>query len=82
MTMLPDSKPLKRETASQYRRRPLIVRLYARHMELSERGKRRRVAVDYAAIYELALKLQFRKDQAERLATKKTRGARKGGHTK
>lgn len=55
-----------RETAVTYRRRPLVVTVLPRTIELREKGRRDVLAVDYATIYEFALKLRWRREQAEK----------------
>ena len=67
------TKPVRRETDATYRRRPLMVTMTARYLELREKGRRDTLLVDYATIYELALKLRWRKEQAEKKAAKKAR---------
>ena len=62
------TKPVTRETAAMYRRRPLVVTIKPRHLELREKGRRDTLAVDYATIYEVAMKLRWRREQAEKKA--------------
>jgi hypothetical protein len=62
-----------RETAVSYRGRPLIATLTPRYLEIREKGRRDTLAVSYDAIYELALKLRWRKKMAEKKAAKKGR---------
>jgi hypothetical protein len=64
-------RPLRRETSDIYRGRPLVVTAHPRHVELHEKGRRDVLSVDYATIYELALRLRWRKRQAEKKAEKK-----------
>ena len=63
-----------RETATLYHRRPLIATLTPRYLELREKGRRDTLTVDYAAVYELALKLRWRREQADKRAAKKGKG--------
>jgi len=73
-------KPLMRETAVGIRdggrSRALLIELHPRHIELRRKGTRRRLAVTYDAIYDLASKLLARAEAADRLAARK---AKKGG---
>ena len=62
------TKPVTRETAAMYRHRPLVVTIKPRHLELREKGRRDTLAVDYATIYEVAMKLRWRREQAEKTA--------------
>lgn len=68
------SKPLRRETAVRRRDagklRPLVVTLHPGHMELQGKGTRRRLAVTYDAVYELACKLLARQVREEKRARK------------
>lgn len=66
-------KPVKRETCDVYRGRPLVVRVGPRTLEIHEKGRRDVLAVDYATIYELALRLRWRKLQAEKRAVRRGR---------
>jgi hypothetical protein len=61
--------PVTRETFIQYRGRPLVVRLTPRTIEIREKGRRDTLGVDYAVLYEFALKLRWRRDQAEKRET-------------
>jgi hypothetical protein len=56
------TKPVTRETAAIYRHRPLVVTIKPRHLELREKGRRDTLAVDYATIYEMAMKLRWRRE--------------------
>lgn len=73
MTLL--RAPVRRETATVYRGRPLMVTAYPRHIELREKGRRDTLAVDYATIYEFALKLRWKQAQTEKRGNRK-RGVR------
>lgn len=63
------TKPVTRETATTYRGRALVATINARHLELREKGRRDVLSVDYATIYEFALKLRWRRAQAEKKAS-------------
>ena len=52
--------PIRRETATTYRGRPLIVELHPGYALIREKGKRHSVSVGYAAILELGYKLLAR----------------------
>ncbi len=71
MTVIRNDKPLIRKTDAYYRKRELIVNLKPRHMEIREKFRRDIVTIDYATIYEAALKLRWRREQAEKRAAKK-----------
>lgn len=66
MTTLHHDHPVTRETASLYRTRPLVVSLKPRTIEIREKGRRDVLAVDYGALYEFALKLRWKRSQAEK----------------
>lgn len=74
MTVQMDDRPTRRETQQFYRGRALQVRLYGRRLELKEKGRRDVLSVDYATIYEFALKLRWRKEQAERKLDRQGKG--------
>lgn len=65
MTTIHHDHPVTRETFTQYRGRPLVVRLTPRTIEIREKGRRDVLAVDYGVLYEFALKLRWRRTQAE-----------------
>lgn len=65
------ARPMRRETGAFYRGRPLIVVAHPLYIEIYEKARRDVLSVDYATIYELALKLRWRKLQAEKRAAKK-----------
>jgi len=68
-------KPVRRETATlkrdQGRTRALLVELHPSHIELRLKGTRRRLAVPYDAVYDLASKLLARAEREERANRKK-----------
>ena len=57
-----------RETARIYHRRPLVVTLHPTCLSIREKGRRDVVDVDFAVLYEFALKLRWRKAQSEKRA--------------
>jgi len=59
-------KPVIRETGALYRRRPLVVTIQPRHLELREKGRRDTLSLDYLTIYEMAMKIRWRKQQVEK----------------
>jgi hypothetical protein len=67
------TKPVRRETSVLYRRRPLVVNLTPRFIEIREKGRRDVLSVGYDVIYEFAMKLRFRQEQTE----KRKKGGRK-----
>lgn len=67
MTLL--TKPVRRVTAATYRGRPLVVQLHPRHLEIREQRRRDVLSVDYASIYEFAMKIRFKRLQAEKKAS-------------
>lgn len=71
MTTLATGKPVRRETATYYRRRALVVELHPRTLVIREKGRRDRLEVDYQAVYELACKMRWRAAQAERRAKRR-----------
>jgi hypothetical protein len=67
------ARPVRRETAVIYRGRPLCVTAHPRYLEIREKGRRDILSVDYATIYEVALRLRWRKQQDEKKAARKER---------
>lgn len=63
-------KPVTRETATFYRGRALVATIQPRHFELREKGRRDILTVDYATVYEFALKMRWRQAQAEKQRAK------------
>lgn len=63
--------PIRRETATYYRGRPLIVELHPGYLNMREKGRRFALAVDYRAVIDLAYKIKARADAAERKALRK-----------
>jgi hypothetical protein len=72
-TPLKPEKPLVRETAAQYRGRPLILELHPAYLLLREKGRRTAVSVDYRAVLDLGYKMLWRQAQSEKKAAKKGR---------
>ena len=60
MTKIASDSPVKRETATLYRGKPLVVELHAGYMTVSRKRERLSVAIDYAAVYETAMKIAAR----------------------
>jgi len=63
--------PVRRETCSLYRRRPLVIVAHPRHLEIKEKKRRDSVNVSYEAIYEFALAIRYRQQQAEKRAKRR-----------
>ena len=70
MTILKPNQPLKRETATVYRGRTLLVELHPSYISLREKGRRRSIVVDYRACLDLGFKLLARAEREERAARK------------
>lgn len=66
MTLLKNDARVMRETATLYRRRPLVIALRPRYLEIREKGRRDTLPVEYGALYDFAQKLRFRQQQAEK----------------
>lgn len=64
-------KPVKRETATVYRGRPLLAELHPGYIVLREKGRRAGVNVDYRAVYDLGWKMLAREKAAARGARRK-----------
>ena len=75
MTLL--SKPVTRESAVFYRGRALVVSIHPRHLEMREKGRRDILTVDFATVYEFALKLRWKREQAEKAVHKKSASRRR-----
>jgi len=73
MTKLSGSTPVRRETETLYRRRPLVVKLKPLYLEIREKGRRDTLLVDYAVLYDFAQKLRWKQRQAEKRAAQKAR---------
>lgn len=71
--MTPLNRPVRRETSTVYRGRPLIAEAHAGYLVLREKGRRAGVSVDYQTIYELGWKILARESGA-------AGAARKGKH--
>jgi len=69
-TLITAARILKRETASTYRGRPLVIELHPGYLTLRQKGKRSQVKVDYAACLELGYKILDRAARAEKLKQK------------
>ena len=63
-------KPVKRETATVYRGRPLIAEMHAGYVVLREKGRRAGVSVDWHTIYDLGWKLLARQKAEEKRKAK------------
>lgn len=72
-SLLASNRTVRRETATTYRGRALVVELHPGYLSIRQKGKRTPVTVDYAAVYELGWKMIARAQRAEKQA------ARKGG---
>ncbi len=70
-------RPVRRETASTYRGRPLVIELHPGYLEIRPKGKRTRVAIPYDAVLELGWKMIARAERVEKIAAKKRRGKEK-----
>lgn len=70
MTTLKPNQPLRRETATVYRGRTLLVELHPGYIALREKGRRHSITVDYRAVLDLGFKLLARAEREER-ATRK-----------
>lgn len=66
-------RPVTRETAAQYRRRPLVVTILPRHLEIREKGRRDTLQIDYATLYEWLGKRRYLREQEERRRAKKAK---------
>lgn len=65
------SRPVTRETAVLYKRRPLVVTVEPRCLTIREKGRRDRISVSFDAIYELGLKRRWQAEQAEKRARRR-----------
>src|SRR6476660_1873146 len=71
MTELKPNNPIRRETATYYRGRPLVVELPTGFLELREKGRRFSISVDYRAILDLGFKLKVMADREEKRQRRK-----------
>lgn len=67
-TPLHSGKPVRRETAVVYRGRPLIVEIHPGYLKLREKGRRTSVSLDYRTALEVAYKILWKQEQAEKKA--------------
>lgn len=77
MTGIRVGAPVVRETATHYRGRPLIMAAHPGYVELRQKGKRARFLIDWAAVYECAMKLEARRVMREKVEARQA--ARKRG---
>ncbi len=70
-TQLHTGKPVKRETAVVYRGRPIIIEIHPGFLKLREKGRRSAVALDYRTMLDVAYKILWRQEQAEKKAGRK-----------
>lgn len=56
--MTTTQRPVKRETVTTYRGRPLVITLRDRYIEIAEKGRHTSVSLTYGDLYELALKVR------------------------
>jgi hypothetical protein len=78
MTQIKPESPLRRETGTYYRGRPLLIELHPGYAVLRRKGTRQRVAVSYDAILEFGYKILARQaalEKAERKKQKRAHGA-------
>ena len=71
MTQL--TKPVTRESACLDRRRPLIVTLHPRHIEVRPKGTRQRYTLGYDCILWLAVKRELEEKRREKQQARKGR---------
>ena len=64
-------KPVRRETATVYRNKPLIVELHAGYILLRRKKDRHSVTVDYRTILEVGYKLLARAEAREKAERRK-----------
>ena len=63
MTQIKSDSVLRRETATLYRGRPLLVELHPGFMLVREKGRREGgYSIDYRAVYEAAAKIHARQE--------------------
>lgn len=67
MTQIKHDTPVKRETATEYRGRPLIFEAHAGFLRIWPKGLGRTQAysIDYAAVFEAAGKMEARRRAAD-----------------
>jgi len=61
MTKLESSSSVIRETAARHRDRPLVIRLFPRYLEISEKRRREAFLVAYDVLFDFARKLQVKR---------------------
>jgi hypothetical protein len=72
MTKLTNGNLVKRETDVHYRRRPLVVEMHSKYLNLHPKGLRTAgVSVSLEAVYELGLKLAAREVAAQKAANRR-----------
>lgn len=72
MTRISQTKrSVRRATDVTYKRRTLCIELAPRYLRMWEQRRRDALEVSYDAIYEFALKMRWRKEQAEKRGQRK-----------
>jgi hypothetical protein len=66
MTRISSASLLRRETDTVYRGRALVIELRPNHLTIGEKRKKYRVTIDYATVYETAMKMLARAEAAEK----------------
>ncbi len=66
-------RPVKRETYSTYRGRPLVAEIHSRFLVVRERRRRDRIEIPFDVLYEFGLKLRYRQQQADKKKTRKAK---------
>lgn len=62
--MIRSESPTRRETATVYRRRALVVELHPGYLTIRPKGLRRAAVLDYGAAYECAMRIEARAARA------------------
>ena len=68
MTQIKAQAPTRRETATCYRGRPLMVELRPGYLVIRQKGRRAGYEIDYRAIFEAAAKIRARQEREEKRA--------------
>ena len=76
MTQIATGTTLRRETATLYRGRPLIVEAHSGYLTVWPKGTQQRTSVPYDAIYEVGLKMEALDRRKEKFDARRTASRR------
>ena len=69
------TRTVRREVATVYRGRPLVIELHGAYLTVRPKGKRHSVTVSYGAVLDLGYRILARAEAQEKAAAKKRAAA-------